>query len=246
MTNNKSEWYLDWFNSPFYHQLYKERDYSEATYFMNNLISRLQIDKNSSILDLACGRGRYSLYLSNIGYEVTGIDISKENISEAKKNESDKLNYILHDMRQPLNQKFDLILNLFTSFGYYQEDKDNISVIRSIKSNLKPNGLAVIDFLNINYVLNNLVEKEEKIINNTEFMIKRYLEDNMLVKSISITHENKIHHFKEEVKSYRIEDFLSIFKKLNLNLIKTYGDYKLNPFNKETSPRLIMTIKLAI
>jgi len=158
MTNNKSEWYLDWFNSPFYHQLYKERDYSEATYFMNNLISRLQIDKNSSILDLACGRGRYSLYLSNIGHKVTGIDISKENISEAKKNESDKLNYILHDMRQPLNQKFDLILNLFTSFGYYQEDKDNISVIRSIKSNLNNEGKAVIDFFNIDYVLNNLIK----------------------------------------------------------------------------------------
>ena len=88
MTNNKTEWYLDWFNSPFYHLLYKERDLSEATYFMNNLINKLQIDKNSSILDLACGRGRYSLYLSNIGHKVTGIDISKENISEAKKNES--------------------------------------------------------------------------------------------------------------------------------------------------------------
>ena len=64
MTNNKSEWYLDWFNSPFYHQLYKERDYSEATYFMNNLVSHLKIPKDTAILDLACGRGRYSQYLS--------------------------------------------------------------------------------------------------------------------------------------------------------------------------------------
>ena len=146
-------------------------------------------------------------------------------------------------MRYPLSQKFDLILNLFTSFGYYKKDADNLSVIKSIKSNLKPKGLAVIDFLNINYVLNNLVEKEDKIINDTGFAIKRYLEDNMLVKSISVTHENKIHHFKEEVKSYRIEDFLSMFEKLNLKLIKAYGDYKLNTFNKDSSPRLIMIIK---
>ena len=68
MTNSKSEWYLNWFNSPFYHQLYKERDYSDATYFMNNLINHLKIDKDSSILDLACGRGRHSLYLNKIGY----------------------------------------------------------------------------------------------------------------------------------------------------------------------------------
>ncbi|SVD16447.1 uncharacterized protein METZ01_LOCUS369301 [marine metagenome] len=243
MTNNKSEWYLDWFNSPFYHQLYKERDYSEATYFMNNLISRLQIDKNSSILDLACGRGRYSLYLSNIGHKVTGIDISKENISEAKKNESDKLNYILHDMRQPLNQKFDLILNLFTSFGYYQEDKDNISVIRSIKSNLNNEGKAVIDFFNIDYVLNNLIKYEEKAFDKTKFVINRYLENNLLVKDIIIESNNKTYKFQEKVKAYRIEDFLTMFKECDLKFKEKFGDYNLNSFNKNSSPRLIMVFE---
>lgn len=243
MTNNKSEWYLDWFNSPFYHQLYKERDYSEATYFMNNLISRLQIDKNSSILDLACGRGRYSLYLSNIGHKVTGIDISKENISEAKKNESDKLNYILHDMRQPLNQKFDLILNLFTSFGYYQEDKDNISVIRSIKSNLNNEGKAVIDFFNIDYVLNNLIKYEEKAFDKTKFAINRYLENNLLVKDIIIESNNKTYKFQEKVKAYRIEDFLTMFKECDLKFKEKFGDYNLNSFNKNSSPRLIMVFE---
>ena len=240
MTNNKSEWYLDWFNSPFYHLLYKERDSSEATYFMNNLINKLQIDKNSSILDLACGRGRYSLYLSNIGHKVTGIDISKENISEARKNESDKLNYILHDMRYPLNQKFDLILNLFTSFGYYEKDADNLSVIKSIKSNLETDGQAVIDFFNIDYILDNLVEKEEKNIDKTKFIINRYLENDLLVKDISILFNNKSYKFQEKVKAYRMDDFLAMFKSCNLKLQEIYGDYKLNSFNKNSSNRLIM------
>ena len=243
MTNNKSEWYLDWFNSPFYHQLYKERDYSEATYFMNNLISKLQIDKNSSILDLACGRGRYSLYLSNIGHKVTGIDISKENISEAKKNESDKLNYVLHDMRQPLNEKFDLILNLFTSFGYYQNNKDNISVIKSIKYNLNSEGKAVIDFLNINYVLNNLIKYEEKVFDKTKFIIKRYLENDLLVKDITIDSNNKTYKFQEKVKAYGIVDFLTMFNECDLELKEKFGDYNLNTFNKNSSPRLIMVVE---
>ena len=243
MTNNKSEWYLDWFNSPFYHQLYKERDYSEATYFMNNLISKLQIDKNSSILDLACGRGRYSLYLSKTGYKVTGIDISKENISEAKKNESDKLNYMLHDMRQPLNEKFDLILNLFTSFGYYQNDKDNISVIKSIKYNLNSEGKAVIDFLNIDYVLNNLIKYEEKVFDKTRFVIKRYLENNLLVKDITIDSNNKAYKFQEKVKTYGLVDFLTMSKECGLELKEKFGDYNLNTFNKNSSPRLIMVFE---
>ena len=243
MTNNKSEWYLDWFNSPFYHLLYKERDSSEATYFMNNLINRLQIDKNSSILDLACGRGRYSLYLSNIGHKVTGIDISKKNISEAKKNESDKLNYLLHDMRQPLNEKFDLILNLFTSFGYYQNNKDNISVIKSIKYNLNSEGKAVIDFLNINYVLNNLIKYEEKVFDKTKFIIKRYLENDLLVKDITIDSNNKTYKFQEKVKAYGIVDFLTMFKECDLELKEKFGDYNLNTFNKNSSPRLIMVVE---
>jgi len=243
MTNNKSEWYLDWFNSPFYHQLYKERDYSEATYFMNNLISKLQIDKNSSILDLACGRGRYSLYLSKIGHKVTGIDISKENISEAKKNESDKLNYVHHDMRQPLNEKFDLILNLFTSFGYYQNDKDNISVIKSIKYNLNSEGKAVIDFLNIDYVLNNLIKYEEKVFDKTRFVIKRYLENNLLVKDITIDSNNKAYKFQEKVKTYGLVDFLTMSKECGLELKEKFGDYNLNTFNKNSSPRLIMVFE---
>ena len=243
MTNNKSEWHLDWFNSPFYHQLYKERDYSEATYFMNNLINRLQIDKDSSILDLACGRGRYSLYLSNIGYKVTGIDISKENISEAKKNESDKLKYMIHDMRQPLNQKFDLILNLFTSFGYYQEDKDNISIIRSIKSNLNNEGKAVIDFFNIDYVLDNLIKYEEKTVDQTKFVINRYLENNLLIKDITIDSNNKQYKFQEKVKAYRVEDFLTMFENCNIELKEKFGDYHFNSFNKDSSPRLIMVLE---
>jgi len=243
MTNNKSEWHLDWFNSPFYHQLYKERDYSEATYFMNNLINHLNIDKDSSILDLACGRGRYSVYLNEIGYRVTGIDISRDNIIKARKTESDNLKYMIHDMRYPLNQKFDLILNLFTSFGYYEKDDDNISVINSIKSNLNSKGQAVIDFFNIDYVLDNLIKYEEKTVDQTKFVINRYLENNLLIKDITIDSNNKQYKFQEKVKAYRVKDFLTMFKECDLEFKEKFGDYNLNSFNKNSSPRLIMVIE---
>ena len=243
MTKTNSDWYLNWFNSPFYHQLYKKRDYNEATFFMSNLLKRLKVQENSSILDLACGRGRYSQYLSSIGYDVVGIDISLENIVEAKKSESNNLNYLIHDMRNPLKIKFDLILNLFTSFGYYENDNDNLRVIKSIKSNLNTNGKAVIDFLNIDYVLENIVKNEEKIIDNTKFTIKRYLKEDVLIKEISVISGNKSYEFQEKVKAYRLEDFSTMLKKFNLEIIETFGDYKLNPFNKETSPRLIMILK---
>ena len=122
-------------------------------------------------------------------------------------------------MRQPLNKKFDLILNLFTSFGYYLNDKDNISVIKSIKYNLNSEGKAVIDFLNINYVLNNLIKYEEKVFDKTRFVIKRYLENNLLVKDITIDSNNKTYKFQEKVKAYGIVDFLTMFKECDLELV---------------------------
>ena len=146
-------------------------------------------------------------------------------------------------MRQPLNEKFDLILNLFTSFGYYQNNKDNISVIKSIKYNLNSEGKAVIDFLNINYVLNNLIKYEEKVFDKTKFIIKRYLENDLLVKDITIDSNNKTYKFQEKVKAYGIVDFLTMFKECDLELKEKFGDYNLNTFNKNSSPRLIMVVE---
>lgn len=243
MSKSSSESHLNWFNSPFYHQLYKKRDYSEAIFFMSNLLEYLKIQDNSSILDLACGRGRYSQYLSSLGYDVTGVDISTENILEAKKSESSNLKYLIHDMRNPLETKFDLILNLFTSFGYYENDNDNLSIIKSIKSNLNRTGKVVVDFFNTDYVLKNIVENEKKYIDNTKFVINRYLNEDLLIKDISVTSNNKSYEFKEKVKTYNLEDFSAMFKEYNLDIIETFGDYKLNSFNKETSPRLIMIFK---
>jgi len=146
-------------------------------------------------------------------------------------------------MRQPLNEKFDLILNLFTSFGYYQNDKDNISVIKSIKYNLNSEGKAVIDFLNIDYVLNNLIKYEEKVFDKTRFVIKRYLENNLLVKDITIDSNNKAYKFQEKVKTYGLVDFLTMSKECGLELKEKFGDYNLNTFNKNSSPRLIMVFE---
>src|SRR6478672_3330679 len=94
-------WFKDWFNSPYYHQLYFHRDKTEAAAFINKLIEHLQPPPNVSMLDVACGKGRHSLQLAQKGFDVTGIDLSSDSIQEALRNESENLHFYMHDMRLP-------------------------------------------------------------------------------------------------------------------------------------------------
>ncbi|MFN3940966.1 MAG: YkgJ family cysteine cluster protein, partial [Chitinophagales bacterium] len=81
----------------------------------------------SKILDLACGKGRHSIYLNQLGYDVTGADLSENSIKEASKFANEKLHFKVHDMRIPFEEKYDAIFNLFTSFGYFENDADNLT-----------------------------------------------------------------------------------------------------------------------
>jgi len=162
MLKDTTKWYADWFNTPYYHLLYRNRDASEAKKFMDNLTQHLSLQSNETIMDLACGKGRHSLYLNSLGYEVTGVDLSKNSIDFAKKFENERLKFDVHDMTQNYSEQFNAVFNLFTSFGYFENEEDNIKTIKAIKANLKDYGIGVIDFLNADYVLDNLVPTEIK------------------------------------------------------------------------------------
>jgi SAM-dependent methyltransferase len=178
-----------------------------------------------------------------MGYNVTGVDISSKNIINAKKYENNKLNFKIHDMRDPLIDKFDLIVNLFTSFGYFDDFEDNLKTLKSIKLNLKKNGIAVIDFLNINYVKNNLVHQNTEEIDEIKFNLKRYLKDGFLVKEINFKHDLEEYNFQEKVRSLNITEFKTMFKQTQLEILHIFGDYNLNEFDINNSKRLIFIFK---
>ena len=124
-------------------------------------------------------------------------------------------------MRKPLGQKFDLVVNLFTSFGYFDDFKDNLKTLDSIKSSLKKNGLAVIDFLNIKYLKNNLIHKNTEEIDGIKFHLNRSIKNGFLTKKISFKHELNEYNFEEKVRSL---DLMILNQCLN-NLILKYFIY---------------------
>tara|TARA_R110002050_G_scaffold42086_4_gene101661 strand:+ start:4430 stop:5161 length:732 start_codon:yes stop_codon:yes gene_type:complete len=243
MITDSTKWFSSWFDTLFYHILYKDRDDSEAHVFMDTLTAYLNIPEGGSVLDLACGKGRHSVYLNTLGYDVIGADLSENSIHFAKQFENDTLHFEVHNMCNPFNKRFDAVFNLFTSFGYFENDEDNLNTIKAIKTELNDCGFGVIDFMNSEFVINNLVSEEMKIVDGITFFLKRYVEDGCVVKDIEFVHEGEKYAFQERVKAFTLHDFEVLFEKAGVYLLDIFGDYKLNKFKPDTSERLIMIFK---
>jgi SAM-dependent methyltransferase len=236
-------WYSSWFDTSYYHILYKERNYREAQIFMDNLTQYLNLPENANVLDLACGKGRHAIYLNQLGFNVLGADLSENSIAEASKNSTETLHFKVHDMREPFEEKYDAIFNLFTSFGYFENDQDNLTTLKAIKESLSEYGFAVIDFMNVNQVLNTLVPEEIKTVEGIDFHIKRYLKDGHIYKEIDFEDQGQKFHFTEKVKALTLSDFEQLMEEAGIYLLDIFGDYKLNKFHKTESERLIMIFK---
>ncbi|CAH0335306.1 hypothetical protein FVB9288_00942 [Flavobacterium sp. CECT 9288] len=236
-------WYTSWFDTPYYHILYKDRNYREAQVFMDNLTHYLNLPENAKVLDLACGKGRHSIYLNQLGFTVLGADLSENSIAEANKNANEKLQFKVHDMREPFEEKFDAIFNLFTSFGYFESDEDNLTTLIAIKESLSEYGFAVIDFMNVPNVIETLVPTETKTVDGIDFHITRYLKEGHIYKEIDFEDKGQKYHFTEKVKALTLKDFEELMEQAGIYLLDTFGDYKLKKFHKTESERLIMIFK---
>ena len=243
MIKDKTTWYASWFDTPFYHILYKDRDDTEAESFMQTLTNYLNVPEGGKILDLACGKGRHAVYLNSIGYDVTGVDLSENSIAFAKQFENETLHFDVHDMCKPYKQQFDAVFNLFTSFGYFDKEEDNLNTIKAIKEDLNEYGFGVIDFMNTEFIIDNLVPEETKTVDNIEFKLKRYVDNGYILKDIEFTHEGVDYSYQERVRAFTLNDFKTLFEQAGVYLLDIFGDYKLHKFDAKESHRLIMIFK---
>jgi 2-polyprenyl-3-methyl-5-hydroxy-6-metoxy-1,4-benzoquinol methylase len=237
-------WYKDWFNSEHYLRVYSHRDQSEAERLVELIVQELKLKSNSSVLDMACGAGRHAIKFAKLGFIVTAVDLSQLLISEAKQvvdKAGVKINFVLSDILEfETNKKFDLVVNLFTSFGYFDNDEENYAVIKKAFYLLNQGGYFVLDYINKDFLLKNLIpitvfsEDGLKIIQN------RSVIGNRIVKKITIENDNASEEFYESVRLFSYEEILSWVKKAGFSIIKQYGDYLGNNYEIENSPRLII------
>ncbi len=234
-------WFKDWFNSPYYHILYKNRDDKEASAFMDVLCNHLQLNSTHKLWDLACGKGRHSIYLNSKKLNVIGTDLSDNSIAEALKSANETLEFYKHDMRTPFRiNYFTHVFNLFTSIGYFENPNDNLKVFKNVFQSLKPGGLFVIDFFNVISVVNCMNFSDKKTIEGIEFNIHKKVVDNQIHKRIEFSDKRQNYFFEEKVSLLKKKDFESFATAAGFTLQSVFGDYKLNTFDETKSDRLIL------
>ena len=246
MSEDNSAWYQTWFDTAYYHTLYQDRDVAEAKFFLQNLIRKLSIESSDRILDVACGRGRHALYLAEQGFSVSGLDLSPNSISYAKSEASKRglsVSFYVHDMRTKAQEEADVILNVFTSIGYFEDKSDNTNAIRAFYDSLSSGGRAVIDFMHVPLVKQNLVNQEEVTKGGIVFNLSRAYNQGWITKKIVFYDQEKKHTYQERVSALELNDFKQMFQEVGFTLEHTFGNYALAPFDSATAERLILVVR---
>lgn len=240
--NMAAEWYKDWFDTNYYHLLYDGRDMAEAEDFLDRLAEHLKIPANSRIVDIGCGRGRHSIYLNKLGFDVTGIDLAGKSIDEARKFENEGLHFYRHDNRNVFKEAyFDYAFNLFTSFGYLETRKDLLKQLIRMRDNLKVSGIFVLDYFNSETVKECDFVKQHLIKNDISFEIEKRVEGHQVIKTIEVEDAGKSSAFQEVVHLITEKEFRELFSDAGLEILHTFGNYRLEEFNPDVSERLIIT-----
>jgi len=182
-----TEWFEEWFGEEYLH-LYPHRDDEDADRLVRLIADRLALPPETRVLDVACGAGRHARAFEQLGFRTVGLDLSSPLLARARSITGAPL--VRADMRHlPVRPRsLDLVVNLFTSFGYFDDDRDHEAALAAMIEAVRPGGWFVIDFLNASWVRETLVPEEHAVVAGTEVRIERWLHDRerYVMKTISV------------------------------------------------------------
>jgi len=244
-TIGTTPWYKDWLGSPFYHKLHSEQTEGISS-FIKKLIDLLQAGNNERVLEIGCGRGERCQLLAEMGFDVTGLDLSFENIQAAKKNEQDKLEFFQHDIRLLYRTNYyHYTFSFFPGFGYFPTSREVEDAFRAIAAALIPGGTLVIECLNVHFAEEYLIHHESKHLSGTKFDLHRWDDENYFYKKITVSDPSLLvpEEFTEKYFKWSLGDITDMLAFRDLQVIEVFGDRQLIPYHISKTPRMIIVAK---
>ncbi len=239
----------DWFASAFeqeYIQLYAHRDDKEAEQTVDWLVQELQLTSGQLILDAPCGAGRHARAFARRGFCVVGFDLSRELLALAKKQACATacVQWVRADLRRIplLSETFDVVTNLFSSFGYFFDESENVEALQELVRTLKPGGWLVLDFMNAPHVRCHLEPFSERMT-SAGWLVREWRsvsgQPPRVMKRTHITFpDRREKELFESVRLYEPEELHEALTAAGLVEIRRFGTYAGEPWT-ESSPRII-------
>jgi SAM-dependent methyltransferase len=233
-----TEWFERWFGEEYLH-VYPHHDEEEAERLVGLLAARGWIGGGQRVLDLACGGGRHAEALRRRGARVTGLDLSLLLLGAAQRRGG--CCYVRGDMRAlPFaDGAFDVVLNLFTSFGYFVKDGEHQRVLRAVTRVLHRGGRFVLDYLNATAIRAALVPRDERAYGDAVVVQERHItpDGRFVEKSIHLSDDTRT--FTERVRLYERGELERMVREVGLRPVEALGDYAGAPHGPG-SPRVIL------
>ncbi|PIO48318.1 MAG: methyltransferase type 11 [[Chlorobium] sp. 445] len=242
-----SEWFALWFNSPIYLKLYEHRNFKEAEKTVETILRYSTIQARCAspkVLDIACGAGRHAVAFAEKGCSVTANDLSPMLLQEARRLAEQhhvKLTFLQKDMREiDFSQDYDLVVQLFTSFGYFEEPDDDKRVLENVYRALKSGGIYVLDFFNATYVRKNYKPLTKRMLDGIYVSEERKIVGDSIKKVITLVENGKLKRFMESVRLYSHTELIEQLSAVGFCIVGILGDYDGALFDPDSSPRVII------
>jgi ubiquinone/menaquinone biosynthesis C-methylase UbiE len=235
-------WYARAFDAP-YLEVYAHRDAEEAERATRCLLEPLGL-AGKRVLDLACGAGRYARALARRDACMVGLDLSQELLRQAAQDgpATSLLGWVRGDMlRLPLRDaSFDLVLSMFTSFGYMPRAEGDVRVLYEMRRVTRRGGRLLVDLFNAEQVRRGIVPESRRRAGPYEVTERRVIEADVVVKEIELRRGNEHHRYRERVRLWAAADLERALEQAGFQVQRRWGSYEGEPFDATHSTRLIV------
>lgn len=234
----------NWYNSLYFSVLNSEPFVQQKSQFLLQLLQHLDVTPDEWILDLHAERGNIAHQLQKAAYQIDGLDLSPSRVKQAKQLHQ---NGVVIQLNQSIEQlsthhyKFAYSLN--NHFGQLHNEEEQIEYLQQIATTLRPNGHLLIDFFNIQTLLPTLPLQRFQRAQNVLFQLRARQEEQFICEEVRVQDGHYKGAYQSKTHIHFRESFEYLFLRAGLRIVRTYGDYEMQAFHAETSPRLILLVE---
>jgi SAM-dependent methyltransferase len=245
-------WYVDFFRDDYlevYHHLFtKERTEKEVAFAEQ----ALQLKTGATILDLCCGPGRHSVLFARHGYQVAGLDLNNKYLHVAQKSaraSNVTIEVIQADMRNlPFRDRFSAIINMYSSFGYFDSEADDLKVLECAATSMKPGGRLLLDMLNREWAVANFIENDwHSGEDGTLYVEHRELDLASSRMHVTFTiiepQGNRRDSVGHHIRLYTLTETTRLLARAGLDVIAVFGGFDAERYEVDTRRMIVVAQK---